>query len=226
MISHIHKCIFIHIPKCAGTSIERALGHLDNHSGRGGQDHRTIRMIEKPILTSNFLLSKGNLLEILFRVRHKFRSHTNSNNKFTVTKDQYKSYFKFTFIRNPWARAYSWYRNVMRDEIHKINYNITGPLSLKEFLRLYSSVWHLRPQTCWIKDFSGEIPFHYIGRFENLADDFEEVCKLMNLGSITLPHKIKGLGVDYRKAYDMESIELVREMYMEEIKLFGYSFES
>ena len=34
MISHQHKCIFIHIPKCAGTSIEfffkhnaAALGH-------------------------------------------------------------------------------------------------------------------------------------------------------------------------------------------------------
>ena len=34
MISHTHKCIFIHIPKCAGTSIEiflkqntQALGH-------------------------------------------------------------------------------------------------------------------------------------------------------------------------------------------------------
>ena len=39
MISHKHQCIFVHIPKCAGTSIASALGHLDNHTGRGGQDH-------------------------------------------------------------------------------------------------------------------------------------------------------------------------------------------
>ena len=35
MISNDYRCIFIHIPKCAGTSIEDALGHLDNHPGRG-----------------------------------------------------------------------------------------------------------------------------------------------------------------------------------------------
>ena len=29
-ISHTHRCIFIHIPKCAGTSVETALGmHRD-----------------------------------------------------------------------------------------------------------------------------------------------------------------------------------------------------
>ena len=42
MISHKHKykCIFIHIPKCAGTSIEKALGHFELYNGRGRQDHR------------------------------------------------------------------------------------------------------------------------------------------------------------------------------------------
>ena len=58
MISHEHKCIFIHIPKCAGTSIESALGHLNNYTGINRQDHRTIRMIEKPIITTNFFSSK------------------------------------------------------------------------------------------------------------------------------------------------------------------------
>ena len=34
MVSHKHKCIFIHIPKCAGTSIEEALGHFDGYRGK------------------------------------------------------------------------------------------------------------------------------------------------------------------------------------------------
>lgn len=34
MISHKHKIIFIHLPKCAGTSIERSFGHNINHVGR------------------------------------------------------------------------------------------------------------------------------------------------------------------------------------------------
>ena len=65
MISHKHTFIFIHIPKCAGTSIESAFGHFDGFSGRGGQDHRSFRMIEKPIVSLNSLSSVENIKEIV-----------------------------------------------------------------------------------------------------------------------------------------------------------------
>lgn len=42
MISHIHKCIFTHIPKWVGISIKTTLRDCDGHQGGGGQDHRTI----------------------------------------------------------------------------------------------------------------------------------------------------------------------------------------
>ena len=70
MISHDYRCIFIHIPKCAGTSIEDALGHLDNHPGRGGQDHRSIRIIE-PIHLSHLrhiIFKKDNFSEFIQRI--------------------------------------------------------------------------------------------------------------------------------------------------------------
>ena len=59
MISHKYKFIHIHIPKCAGTTIEKALGHFDGHKGRNGQDHRTIRMLEQPFLRINSIKSLG-----------------------------------------------------------------------------------------------------------------------------------------------------------------------
>ena len=226
MISHKYKCIFIHIPKCAGTSIESALGHLDNHTGRGGQDHRSLRMVEQPFITPHIFSSKENSSEALRRILYKYRAAMNQQNKLTVTKEQYDSYFKFTFIRNPWARVYSWYKNVMRDDIHKKSHNITGQLSLNEFLRKFSGTGMLRPQTYWIKNFNGSIPLDYIGRFETLIEDFQNVCKLMHFPHITLPHKIKGSGEDYQEYYDKNSIAIITEVYQEEIKIFGYSFES
>lgn len=224
MISHQYKCIFIHIPKCGGTSIEAALGHLDGYVGRGGQDHRTLRMIEKPRLRPKVILSRNNAIEALKGIRYQTRAHSNPQKKLTVTKEQYISYFKFTIVRNPWARAYSWYKNVLRDDHHMKELNISKPISLSEFLGSHIGKGMLRQQTEWLKDFSGALGMDYIGRFENLQHDFERACRLMKIEPVHLPHEIKGSNKSYLVEFDRISQRLVAEYYREEIEYFGYSY--
>lgn len=226
MISHKYKCIFIHIPKCAGTSIESKLGHLDGHKGRSGQDHRSIRMLEKPILVPNTFLSNENIIELLRREKYYYINNAkNHRNKYTVTREQYNSYFKFSIVRNPWDRAVSWYKNVLNDEIHLKNHKVTKEISFKEFLLSFAGKGMLKPQICWLKSFNGSIPLNYIGRFENLQEVFQEISERLKLNDSSFPHKLKGSGDDYRKYFDNETNDIITDIYKEDIDLFNYKFD-
>ena len=158
-------------------------------------------------------------------MRFKYKHLSNPKNQITVTSKQYKSYYKFTVVRNPWDRAYSWYKNVMRDELHQKSYGVSGDISFNDFLKLFAGKLALRPQTYWLKDFNGNMPFDFIGRFENLNEDFGQVSSSLGLYNIKLPHILHGGKDDYRDHYNNKSIQIVSEVYMEEIGLFGYKFE-
>ena len=77
-----------------------------------------------------------------------------------------------------------------------------------------------------MKDFSGSVNLDFIGKFESLEKDFEEVCQALNLNNVQLPHHVKGSYDDFREHYDLKTIKLVKKIYSEEISLFNYSFES
>lgn len=225
MISHRHRCIFIHIPKCAGTSFEALLGHLDGHTGRSGQDHRSVRMIQQPWLSPRVLTNAENAKDAVRRLRENFRTAANPNNKLMVTREQFADYFKFTVVRNPWQRAWSWYRNAMRDPVQQNNYGIDPTLDFSAFMRRFVGTGFLRPQTYWLRDYDGNIPMDYVARFETLQEDFAVICQRLGLGEATLPHRIEGGNSDPRAHFDRATIELIGDYYREEIELFGYRFE-
>lgn len=223
MISHQYKCIFIHIPKCAGTSIEKVLGHYTLYDGRRKQDHRSLRMIERPVPYIK-LLDSDNFIDYLRTIKYYFKPQLNPYNKFNLKKDQYSTYYKFTFVRNPWDRAFSWYKNVMRDEVHSKDLGLVNNISFEDFLKGNIGVRALRPQTYWIKDYNGNINMDFIGKFENLQNDFNVVAETLNLTQFQLPHELKSDNKSYKEFYSDKTKDIVWDFYKEEIKLFDYEF--
>ncbi len=66
----------------------------------------------------------------------------------------------------------------------------------------------------------------FIGRFENLEEDFQYICEKIGLSNIKLPHENITRHKHYTKYYNNETREIVAEIYAKDIKNFGYNFDS
>jgi hypothetical protein len=114
----------------------------------------------------------------------------------------------------------------MRDEIHQQSHGVTNDITFEDFLVKFAGKGMIKSQLYWLKSFDGKIALDYIARFENLKADVDIAFKELDLDDVSLPHEIKGSGDDYRSSYNKEMHKIIETVYSEEIKMFGYKFDS
>lgn len=102
-----------------------------------------------------------------------------------VSAEQYRSYYKFAFVRNPWDRAYSIYRHFGFQAYMGFEYFLEYVLKRDLWRKRY---WFVRPQCDFVLDESGEFCVDFVGRFETIESDFRHVAQVLNLNSDMLPH--------------------------------------
>jgi len=79
-------------------------------------------------------------------------------------------------------------------------------------------------QLDYLKDRDGNIGVDFIGRFENLQEDYNKVMTTIGLPERTLKHINKYERNDYRKYYSDKDIEKVFQLYKRDIEYFNYTF--
>lgn len=226
MISHKHRCIFIHIPKCAGSSIETKLCQ-DQGLSILDPDHRALIDFEPFTVSKALALYQPRQIKSLMRrIRYFTRQKSYGSYYSPASSYAYHHYFKFAFVRTPWSRVYSWYKNVMRDINHQNVYKVPPDCSFSDFVKYHHHHPALRSQMHWLTDSSGEIAIDYIGKFHHLSRDFSKICKQLGIKNHDLPKKkYTGTSESYLDAYDPQSKKIIADRYAEEIEYFKFNFE-
>lgn len=138
-----------------------------------------------------------------------------------------EDYFKFTFVRDPFARAVSNYLMFTKQpyRIKQMQEFEPNPqdMSFLDFLKFTIKIdnHHWQPQSEYIP----EMKLDFIGRVENFKEDFNFVCDQLGheqKGGTHLNQTSTGTYVDY---YDADSLAIVSQKYAEDIKRFDYRFE-
>lgn len=197
MIDHKHKCIFIHIPRCGGTSIEIAMY---------GKNWFYVESSTKHLIAS-----------------------TAKN----IYKPYWNDYFKFSFVRNPWDRMVSLAKY---PTVYKLNLNKGKLVGFEEYFKEFPEIevdkrskslndtFYPIKNSVYLNILNVELDF--IGRFENLNEDFEFIYK--SIGDIPplltndLTHR--SCHEYYTEYYDDETREIVAQKYARDIEYFGYKF--
>ena len=141
--------------------------------------------------------------------------------------EYFNDYFKFTFVRNPWDRMVSIWR--MSFSYHHNTPDFKNYVkSIPTFEWMEVSDFEKPQNEVWLHKYSSMYEFtqgsDFIGKLENLQEDFNTVCDKIGIPRQQLPHKNKSKHKHYTEYYDDETREIVAEKYAKDIEYFGYEF--
>lgn len=192
-----HRCIFVHIPKCAGISVSRSL--FGNVSGA----HHTLKKFQ-----------------IMFGPRE-FSEYF----KFSFVRnpwDRLVSAFHFlkkgglTVCDKKWSD-----KNL--SPYPDFDAFVRRGLQEKK-IRAFP---HFRPQCDYICLAKNRPGVDFIGYFENLDEDFSYICQQLKVNpTLQSLNRNDSRKRDFREYYTAETREIVSRVYADDIQVLGYSFDN
>lgn len=206
LVSSKYNFLFVHVPKTGGTSIVRSLSRC-----------RSNRLFRNPKHQPPYQHRSVQHLSTLF------------------DPDVFDSLFKFAFVRNPWSYVASFYlytkrhRRLLDRDISFADWLTMDPsVPRSTFQNKYCShtvpITHT-PQLSFLK-LDGKIVMDYIGRFENLLDDFQTVVEKLSINEVRPLQQLNvaPTSYDYREMYDNRTHDHVALYFAEDINYFNYKF--
>jgi len=205
VISHAHRCIFIHVPRTAGSSVESVLWpgerteadlwmgfttRYGNPYQTGGLQHLTARLVRDLVGAQTF-----------------------------------DDYFTFAVVRDPWDKAVSQYAFMARRPDLRELLGMAEGDDFRTYLRLIRDATHVQwePQVSFVCDQGGRVMVDRLVRFERFETEFAAVLQRLGVDA-PVPHIHGTERKPLRDYYDDETRALVADLYRDDVATFGYAF--
>jgi hypothetical protein len=202
-VNHELKSIFIHIPKCAGSSMEAC------PPWNKGSGHKTLQSFSK---IKNF----SSYYKWCF-VRNPWDRAVSAWDTCPEIKregvDTFKKFIEALYIG--------------RHQIQNLPYIQWTKNSCQKIPNLPVQRIHFLPMLPMIK-VDGVVKIDYIGRFENLKKDWDRLTsRVFNFEKMKLPkHNMRNKKKPYQEFYTKDLINKVGEIYREDIDFFDYKYNN
>jgi hypothetical protein len=236
MLCHQLKCIYVHIPKAAGTSVN---WFFIKHLGIQDNNWRKILLLGKNQVPRKGPPSLSHLKASEY-VQYGY-----------LSEKEFSDYFKFSFVRNPWARLVSEYLH----RGHPVRYSFKKWVFEKFPEKSWTDEYlHVIPQYEYLHDAKGTMLVNFVGKVERIDFAFRRLCSILGIPENELPHRNRSsiwakvprtftglktflrMIVDanrrqntfrrYQEYYDAETRDYVETLYRKDIVTFGYTFDS
>jgi len=187
------KLVYFHNPKTAGSSITKVLAP---HSTKAKE-------------LDGLVMGGG--------WQGKFHHDGNQHQKMTLTQyGEFKDYFKFSFVRNPFDIVLSFWEKSTKDR----NYG-----TLEEFL-LSNEFPGERALRYTQTEYLDVNNLDYVGRYENIVKDWQWLAFMFDLDTTlpTLNNRTTKQHNHYREYYTTLSRKIVEERYQKDLEVFEYDF--
>tara|TARA_B100000214_G_scaffold361141_1_gene324243 strand:+ start:322 stop:912 length:591 start_codon:yes stop_codon:yes gene_type:complete len=160
---------------------------------------------------------------------------TSDYNTHATLPNQYinnSEYFVFRFTRNPWSRWVSAYFFWLHGRVARRI--LSGKEKNKGVISAHRVACEKTPME-WIRyrlskiasnswEFDNPTNYNFVGKFENLQEDFNIVCDRIGIPRQQLLHANKSKHKHYTEYYDDETRKVVAEKYAKDIEYFDYKY--
>jgi hypothetical protein len=211
LVSSQQKFLFVHIPKSAGTSVTAALIEFSDQPEK---------------IWINRLLAKIGINVNWFGPFHwvRGRKHSTARQmKIMYSDSVFNDYYKFAFVRNPWALLVSYYHYIKSNQQHHRSEKVKNIDSFESYIH-YEIKRNKINQSRFVTDTFGNDLVDFIGRFESLEKDLGVIFEQLGVEA-EISHKNSSTHTDYRDYYTPETAKLVAFHWAEDILRFGYTFD-